>query len=263
MKLNKFSNICPGEKGQAALFDSLFFLAIVSVVGTFLFFYAINYGVTINDRIDSFYSADFAADSLKVISYVNATRDGTDIKDFFQGGDKYDEPAQFDYLLALIKEDYYDKQTFSPETRKAIVSTLGYVLRPFNDSLDYTFYMVNQDSDQFLFLLLAVHGNAVVTDTPVGPDLSGRVISDVTEVDRLFYYCQPSNKNILEQKIFPYVGKVDFSREKISLSDDPESDGKSFIMGLEMWVARDISALTEIQNSGGDFNCSLCTTDFC
>ena len=116
---NLFKTINPNSKGQAALMDSLFFLAIVSAVCTTLFFFTVNYGKQLDSQINSFYSTDFAADTIKVVSYINVLRTGMSVYDA-------DGLVELDYLLAMMKEDYGNKRVFL-QNKKAIASTFNSV----------------------------------------------------------------------------------------------------------------------------------------
>ncbi|MDD3084170.1 MAG: hypothetical protein PHP82_04045, partial [Candidatus ainarchaeum sp.] len=206
------------NRGQAALVDSIFFLTIVSIICTTLFFFAINYGLQTESQINSFYSRDFSSDILKVITYINVPRDGKYILET--------EYFQSDYLLALIKEDYADKRKMSDSTTDSIVRTLDNVVKPFDASIDYAFFIASESENKYLFLLLATH------------ECEKWVDFQCENVERKYFYCEPNNNKILEEKIFPFVGKVDSSFGKITLSeqDRPDSPGRAFIIGFSGWI---------------------------
>ncbi len=233
-------------RGQAALMDSIFFLTIVATICTSLFFFAINYGLQTSAQIDSFYSSDFAADSLKVISYINVLRDGKSISEL----DPL-EPVQSDYLLALIKEDYADKKKMSEETTKAIANTLGAVLKPFDNSIDYSFFITSESENDFLFLLLATHeceGTDCLSATGNSKD-----------VKRKYFYCTPIDNTVLEKLVFPRVGQVDSAHGKVTLSDSAERDspGRPFVIALNVWITKSVPELsTQNLETSPDFNCS-------
>ena len=265
------------SKGQAALTDSLFFLAIIATICTSLFFFAINYGLQMEQQVNSFYASDFSNDALKVVTYVNVLRTGESI--YAAKGDGTDE---FDYLLALIKEDYASQaglasKSLGPETRLAIASTLDSVLKPFQDSIDYSFYLVspnadllNASDDKFLFLLLATHqcasGPGLCNPTPVLDPVTGNYVIPSDEeilIERVYYYCQPKDTSVLEDKIFPFASQVDTALGKITLfdSDATENQGRPFIMGLNVWVSKDIPVLSNLDDKtkpgSADFNCTV------
>ncbi len=235
------------SRAQAALMDSLFFLAIVSTICTLLFFFAMNYGTVLEKNINSFYSSDFAVDSLKVVTYVNVLRDGNDVYSIIPN-----ENPQYDYLFTLIKEDYADTKELKPTTKRAIKNTLSAVMRPFEESLDYSFFIMNEDTNNFLFLMFAVHDyNTGIFDE-----------DDETKsnLDLKYYSCNPQKKDLLAKEILPNVGKVDSSISKITLFELGESgSGKIFVIGLHLWISKDYSALNLLTHGtdadGTNFNC--------
>ncbi len=261
---NKNSSI--NSRGQAALMDSIFFMAIVSAICTTLFFFTANYGNQLDKQVASFYSTDFAADTLKVVSYVSVLRDGLSV---------YGDPdigyvnPELDYLLAMMKEDYADKKEFSCETRKSIASTFDAVLKPFSDSLDYAFYFVNRQQNNFLFMMLAVHEcdpsnieGCRCFGNYSDPTCSGRA-NDRPEIKLNYYYCTPQNNNILKDKVFPYAGKVDTVIGKLAFSDSNPNVTTPVVFDVElaMWISKSITSLKDISVQGNDFNCALIDFD--
>ncbi len=241
------------QKGQAALIDSLFFLGIVSVICTSLFFFTISYGNSMERQVNSFYSRDFASDALKVVSYINVMRNGDDV--FTNQALLYNSSKEYDYLFALMKEDYADKKEFSCPTKRAIKSTVSSVLKPFDDSFDYAFYVFRQSDNQFLFLMMAVHecSDPACANKSAGIDYSSLV-------ERKYYYCKPALKDILERQVFPYVGQVDTSIGKVSFSEPGASDASSglpHIMGLSLWISKDLVTLNNLGSPSSEFNCEV------
>lgn len=239
------------ERGQASLMDSIIFLTIVSSVVTMLFFFMINYGDRVENQIDSLYAEDFSIDTLKVITYVNVLRDGRSVFDY-----KFEDTEQplpeYDYLLTLMKEDYADVGKFSYPTKKAIVSTVSSTLLPFEGSLDYAFFMMHEDSEEFLFLMMAVHEGEFNED--------GRV----TGVDRVYYECAPDDIDVISKEVFPYVGEVNTASGKIMLPEPSSSKNTPFIMSLNLWVSKDIAILKNLKTPADgvtDLNCSVITTE--
>jgi len=243
------------NRAQAALTDSLFFLAIVAAITAMLFFYMTSYGNNMNTQLDAFYTKDFAADSLKVITYVNVLRDGTELQKHIDGDYAPDAP-QFDYLLTLMKEDYSDTQKFSPETVSAIALTLNSVLQPFS-SVDYSFYLLSESENEFLFLMLSVHTGTLTIDDPDNKKY------DFSNVQRVFYSCEPINQDVLSKHINSYVGQIDQSKGKISFLDPDVTDslGRPFIIGLDVWISKDLPVIRDLEAkttpAGQDFSCSV------
>ena len=67
------------------------------------------------------------------------------------------------------------------------------------------------------------------------------------------YYCTPNNIRILDQLVFPYVGKVDKATSKFDFLD---SSGRSVVFDAElaMWVTKDVPVLRDLKENK-DFNC--------
>jgi hypothetical protein len=252
------------ERAQAALVDSLFFTAIVAAICTALFYFVINYGTASESLLNSFYYSDFAMDSLKVITYINVLRDGTPIiLDFADYTGSYPE---YDYLLALIKEDYSknsaDKK-ISVQTKTAIANTVRSVLCPFEDSTDFIFFILKESATQvesrFLVLVLATRQRTTDPIPNQEPscvsfeDEQGVMQRECFYVKRVFYSCEPSLSTVLEKKIFPVVGKVDSAFGKITLGESGSLT--PFVLGLSTWISKDIKAIREIE-SDTEFNCT-------
>jgi hypothetical protein len=253
------------EKGQAALVDSLFFIAIVSTICTGLFYFAINYGLGTESLLNSFYSSDFAMDSLKVITYVNVMRDGSAVR-LEDALATTTTNAQYDYLLALLKEDYARTKKIGIDSRRAIANTLYSVLKPFDDSIDYVFYIIKEGyastESKFVTLIIATHQRVdCAGDTSAcycRPDGSGGV--QCYTINRVFYSCEPTLNSILEKYVFPNVGKVDSANGKITLSDSIEKFSP-YVIGLHTWIAKDVSVLSasNLVGSTSEFNCQEIT----
>ncbi len=240
------------KSGQAALVDSLFFIAIVSTICTGLFYFATYYGMGPEALLNSFYSSDFAMDSLKVITYVNVMRDGSPVN--LEIASTAGSLTEYDYLLALMKEDFAQNKVIGKETQIAISNTLYSVLRPFDDSIDYIFYISRESnvvtSAKYLTLIIATHECTANCEGNVDETLRG---PSTRQVSRVFYSCQPTINKVLETKIFPNVGKIDSAYGKVNLNDSP------YIMGLHTWVAKNITVLRELpieDKSDPDLNCS-------
>lgn len=236
------------RSGQAALVDSLFFVAIVSALGTGLFYFAINYGLSSEAMLNSFYSSDFASDALKVLTYVNITRDGRIITP----GVTVNSSDEFDYLFAMIKEDYAEHSTeevkITLDTQKNIARTLYAVLKPFDNSFDYIFFITKekglQGEQKFLTMVFALH-------KPVDPN-------DKTQgVTREYYSCTPAFPTVIEKWVFPNAGSLDNAMGRISLCENSGACS-SFLLGLDIWVSKKANIFTSITDgTDNEFNCVL------
>jgi hypothetical protein len=246
--VNSFFEINKDKRGQAALVDSLFFIAIISALGTGLFYFAINYGLSSEAMLNSFYSSDFASDALKVITYVNITRDGRIVTPQMV----VSSSDEFDYLFAMIKEDYAENSKelvqITPLTQKYIATTLYSVLKPFDASFDYIFFITKEGAirseQKFMVMIFALH-------KPVDPADKNKGVT------REFYSCYPQFSNVIEKYIFPNAGSLDSSIGRISLC---ESSGQclSYLLGINLWVSKKAEVFTSITNgTDTEFNCSL------
>jgi hypothetical protein len=246
-KNNYFKKICFNERGQASLVDSIIFLTIVSSVVTMLFFFMIGYGDRVEKQINSVYTEDFSMDTLKVITYINVLRDGKSVFDYDYEYSNQNSP-EHDYLLTMIKEDHADIGAFSSPTKQAVVSTISSVLQPFEESLDYAFFILQEDSDKFSLLIFAIHEGLFNED------------GDLEEVNRVYYDCNPDNSEILATDVFPNVGKVNSAVGKVMLTHPNSEKNVPFLMSLNLWVSSDISvfknmAEPDVENGIKDFNC--------
>jgi|GEM_PF-1109452 len=245
------------QRAQAALVDSLFFIAIVATICTGLFYFAVNYGLGTESLLNSFYSTDFAMDSLKVITYINVMRDGSAViignpnasslsSTATPGGSK-----EYDYLLALIKEDFSKNKKLGTQTKIAIANTLYSVLKPFDDSVDYAFYISRestvQGSSTYLALILSTH-KFYKYDV-----VNGR---NVPIVRRVFYSCEPTNNKALEKNVFPYVGKIDSALGKITLGTGL-GNTSPYIIGLHVWVAKQVGVLQDPTSAASELGCTM------
>ncbi len=246
------------KKGQAALLDSIFFLTIVASISAGLLFFTINYGLQTQEQMSSFYSTDFCADALKIITYINVTRQGDNVSSENISSSNSSD-IELDYLLALIKEDYADKKEMSQRTKNALKNTLESALKPFEASIDYVYYLFdNEPSGNYLFLLFAVHeceGDGCIDAT-----------SKTKNVERVFYFCTPQGKtDYLEKDLFPTLGKVDSAFGKISLPEiyapsttsSTDVREKFFIMGLHVWVVKNSTELKKVTITNTDLNCVI------
>jgi hypothetical protein len=248
---------------QAALVDSLFFIAIVSAICTGLFYFAINYGLGPERLLNSFYSSDFAMDSLKVITYINIMRDGSSVSlNPTLGPDPYSGVVvtpEYDYLLALLKEDFAQNKSIGYDSRKAISNTLYSVLKPFDDSIDYVFFIAKESysAQESKFVALIIASRKKVEGTgEAGVDYIDPDTGESFSVNRVFYSCDPTNKAILEKYIYPYIGKVDSAIGKITLSAGDLGSSSPYIIGLSTWISKDINIMSNL-DVDPNFNCKL------
>jgi len=133
------------QKGQAAVTDALYFLLIVTFLSVFLFGFANNYGNTVRELITDEYNSTFATNALKSILYASTPRD--------PNYDVFDDEAEIDYLLAILKEDYADDQDIDEIERKVLGKTILSIMSPVGDTFDYIFTIqTSGESKNFVYI---------------------------------------------------------------------------------------------------------------
>ena len=176
--------------------------------------------------------------------------------------------GQFDYMLALVKEDYSRNNEISDSTKKAIANTLHSVLKPFDSSIDYAFFIALENSrvgeKKFVVLILATR-----KCTAVDNDCSEIRPGNDSIIKRAYYACDPAVSNVLEKYIYPNVGKVDSAIGTIALKSKNSEDYERFLIGINLWISRKIEPISRIITTGEEtdpakrdpeFNCVLIET---
>ncbi len=134
------------QRGQAAVTDALYFILIVTALSIFLYGFANSYGGNVKQQINAESSTTFATNSLKTILYSSTPRE--------PGKSLSDPKTEVDYLLSIIKEDYYDDQEISRENRKVLGETISSILAPVSDNYDYVFYITVPSENKFVFMYM-------------------------------------------------------------------------------------------------------------
>ncbi len=142
------------SRGQAAVFDSLFMLSVVTSLAVLLFVFSNSYGNSINDSLLREYSTDFVTDALKTILYSSTTRTSTNSLSI----DLARNPGkqEVDYLLAVIKEDFSSSQELSNDSKIVLKNNVEKIMIPMQDQFDYMFFIAvekNSVIDYSYFLL--------------------------------------------------------------------------------------------------------------
>ncbi|MBI5553427.1 MAG: hypothetical protein HY917_01670 [Candidatus Diapherotrites archaeon] len=122
-------------RGQAAVTDALFFLVIVTSLGVFLFGFSANYGANVSEQFSARYSSDFSVAAIKSILYASVSRSTGQL---VSGSDSL-VPADTDYLLAFVKEDYFDDRKLGDPVRVGLANAVYSLLSPIGSSKDYLF----------------------------------------------------------------------------------------------------------------------------
>jgi hypothetical protein len=205
-----------GQEGQAALTDALYFLLIVSALSTFLFFFAANYGLTVQQRVVSQYWRAYATSALETILYSSTPR---------ISGQALDQADEVDYLLAAVKEDFADDSEID-ETRGVLAQNIKGIMQPLAGNFDYLFYLYLSDTKEFAFVMLYTREAPEITDGKVSPG------------DAKIFFCKPKTLDDLEGLV-ESVGSSAQSNARIQLIELDESGNASYPIAqasLTMWV---------------------------
>ncbi len=212
------------SKGQAALADALYFLLIVSGLSTFLFFFAVSYGVGAKERIGLSYRSEYATSALKTMLYSSTPR----IK-----GESLEEATEVDFLLAAIKEDFADNGEFD-NVQGLIVNNVVGVMEPLADSFNYIYYIYLPGSQEFVFFML------YASKWRSWQRLRSRQV-DVGQGESVVYLCEPSSLDKLDDLITS-VGRTYQEDSRMQLPRLGERRGSSYTpvpaqVNLTMWIA--------------------------
>ncbi len=211
------------SRGQAALTDALYFLLIVSTLSTMLFFYAANYGLTVQQRVVNQYWREYATSALETILYSSTPR---------IAGQTLEDATEVDYLLAAVKEDFADDSQIV-ETRDALLQNISGIMQPISGNFDYLFYFYLFDAKQFPFVLLYTREAPTISD-------DGKVTPGPGKV----YFCNPTTLNDLESLV-ESVGSSAQGNARIQFVELDESHNASYPpaqVNLTMWVPTPIPA---------------------
>ena len=209
-------------KGQAALSDSLYFLLIVSILSAFLFFFAANYGTTMQQRVEAQYWREYSTGALETILYSSTPR---------IAGQTLEDAPEVDYLLAAVKEDFADDSTID-ETKEVLAQNIFGIMQPISTAFDYLFYIYMPDSQEFAFVMLYVREAPQITE-----NASGEV--RVTPGNAKIYFCKPPNLDSLEGLV-ERAGSSTQSNARIQLIELDESGNAGYFVAqanLTMWIS--------------------------
>jgi hypothetical protein len=218
-----------GEKGQASLADAIYFLLIVSGLSTFLFFFAVNYGASVRERVGLEYRSEYAISALETLLYSSTPR---------VEGDTLEGSTEVDFLLAVIKEDFADNGKFD-NAQDLIVNNVIGLMEPLADSFNYLYYIYLPNTKEFAFLMLYTSKWSWVTAgtgrTSVGPGES------------VVYLCNPASLDDLDELV-TNVGRLYQANSRLQLVRLQEGTGYDTFVAqsnLTMWSA---TALPETES---------------
>ncbi len=204
------------SKGQAALTDALYFLLIVSIICTMLFFYASNYGLTLQEKVSNQYWKEYATGALETILYSSTPR---------IAGHSLDSTPEVDYLLAAVKEDFAENGKIE-ETAEVLKQNIKGIMQPIAPGFDYMFYFYLFDAKEFAFVMLYTR------DAPTLGD------AGIEHGDAKIFFCNPPSLNTLE-KLVEGIGASAPSNARVQFIEISESDIPGYPpaeVNLTMWI---------------------------
>jgi hypothetical protein len=222
------------SRGQAALTDALYFLLIVSALSTMLFFFAANYGQTVEQRVVNQYWREYATGALETILYSSTPRISTET---------LEKSTEIDYLLAAVKEDYADDRDID-ETEDVLIQNITGIMQPFAGNFDYLFYVYLSDEKKFAFVMVYTR------EEPSFEVVSGSGIDEVRRVkpgDAKIMLCKPNSLNALESMV-ESVGLSAQSTTRIQLVEVDASDKSSYPVAqanLTIWIPTPIGSFLD------------------
>ena len=211
-------------KGQAALTDALYFLMIVSIISTMLFFYASNYGLTLQQRVSNQYWREYTTGALETILYSSTPR---------IAGNSLESTAEVDYLLAAVKEDFAEDGEIN-ETADILKQNIFGIMQPISGSFDYLFYFYLFDAKKFPFVMLYTKEAPTIED--------GKI---VRHGDAKIYFCQPESLDDL-QRIAEKIGTSSSSNARIQFIEIKDSGVPEYPpaeASLSMWIPTPLEGL--------------------
>ncbi len=160
------------RKGQAAITDALFFLLIIVILCVLLFRYSSTYGSRVEKASNDLYFKDYTNSVLKTVFYTSIPLD-FDLN--------LESAKETDYLMAQIKQDFYadgkigysDLNVLGTSDNRDIPKynlfhTIKATMYPLK-SHDYVFYLYDQETDNFLYLMVKLTNfSCIANNSPTG-----------------------------------------------------------------------------------------------
>ena len=209
------------QQGQAAVTDALYLLLIVTTLAVFLFVFSIRFGSGISNVVSRQYSIDFTSSALKSLLYASVPRDAT----YYDSPNPSQFPAEFDYLLAIAKQDYFVDRALSDNTKQLIRYNIRGIMKPISSNADF-----------FLYWYTPVDGKTVMgflyaTEFPSGSGFecgstaNSRFFSNeqLLGARRVEYFCDPEDYSAV-QSLIQSVGEATQSSAGLRMI---QSRGKS------------------------------------
>jgi len=218
--------VAVNSRGQAALTDALYFLLIVSILSTMLFFYAANYGAIVRESVVNQYLKEYATGALGTILYSSTPR---------IAGQVLDDATEVDYLLAAVKEDFADDGKIV-ETGPILSEKIYGIMQPITGNFDYLFFFYLFEKKTFPLVVLFTR------EDPSGTSANAEI-----------YFCYPPTMNDL-QAVVDDLGssaQSDAIIQFVRLDEDGHPTYPAAQANLTIWVS------TPIHDKLAGLNCAL------
>jgi len=201
----------------------MYFLIIATTLSAFLFSFSVLYGENLERNVQKKELQEFTSSALKTILYTTIPRDMTN-----------PNPKENDFLLAGLKEDYFDDESFS-RTAYALRDNIQNAMIPLAPAYDYLFYFYippeqlastgSSTLDSFPFFLFYKSTYTVTHD----PD--PRYASDpryviVENQGHTFFFCRPQSISDVDNLLFAISNKSKTSGRSQLLVSQAGSDLK-------------------------------------
>ncbi len=225
------------RKGQAAVADAIYFLMVVGILSSLLFFFSTGHGTLVSQQLALEYRSEYATSALKTMLYSSTPRVlGTSLED----------ATEVDFLLAAVKEDYADNGEFDV-VKPAIVNNVMAVMEPVADTFDYIYYIYIINTEEFAFFMLYTSNFDLPKDTG-----SGSARTEVKGVERAIYLCNPTTLNKADPLITG-VGRLyqTGSRMQLVKIKPGQSGYQDFDahVNFAMWVSTDLPDVKPVPGS--------------
>jgi hypothetical protein len=200
-------------RGQAAITDAIYFLVIATALSAFLFSFSLSYGQSLEQNVQRKEIQEFTASALKTIIYTSIPRDPAQRITAAVIADP--STTETDFLLAGIKEDYFDDQALG-DSAPLLRNNVHLAMLPLEPANDYLFYFyipldagglyANQStSNKFPFFLFYKSEYDIV---PSGGSSSNPLdFVEIIPKGHTYYYCRPDSPDAVDNLLFTLTAK--------------------------------------------------------
>ncbi|GEM_PF-4794352 len=188
------------KKAQAAITDALYFLVITAALSAFLFSFSASFGEGLAVKVERQEIQQYTSSAIKTILYLTVPRNSV-----------APNPAESDFLLAALKEDYFDDASFL-QTSKSLRTNINTAMTPLLPAYDYVFYFFVPDntSNPYPYFLFYKSNWEVV---PLSAPSDSRLRADdrfvqIRDPGHKAYFCRPPNQAAIDNLFFVLTNKA-------------------------------------------------------